>query len=96
MACEDFPCCGHEPGCCPNFDEHGRQTNMICVCGAVLPINNRVSICDACLRAGDDEDFEPDEDEDFDDLDGEPDLERQELEDFDETDEAYGYYGDDY
>ena len=20
MACEDFPCCGHEAGCCP--DEH--------------------------------------------------------------------------
>ncbi len=28
MACEDFPCCGHEPGCCPDFDESGRQLNM--------------------------------------------------------------------
>jgi hypothetical protein len=68
MRCEDFPCCGHEPGCCPNFDEAGRQTDMVCTCGARLPITSRYSICEACLRAGD-EDFDepPFDDEDFDD-----------------------------
>ena len=34
--CEDFPCCGHELGCCPDFDEEtGEQLNMICVCGKI-------------------------------------------------------------
>lgn len=94
MTCEDFPCCGHEHGCCPDFDESGRQLNMICVCGAVLPINSRYSICDACMDQGceDEEFFEDDfEDEEYDDsMDG----------DFDSgmasagfgTDEDYGGY----
>ena len=30
MACEDYPCCGHEAGCCPDFDQSGRQLNMRC------------------------------------------------------------------
>lgn len=54
--CEDFPCCGHELGCCPDFDEAGRQLNMVCVCGAKLPITNRFSICDTCMRDPDDPD----------------------------------------
>lgn len=100
MSCQDFPCCGHEAGCCPNYDESGRQTNMICVCGAELPVDNPVSICDSCLGRHDD--FE---DEDCYDEDGEFDcvdewerrqdmmLEEQERWDFCETDEAYGCYG---
>lgn len=48
--CEDFPCCGHGPGGCPDYDKSGRQLNMRCTCGAILPLNNRVSICDTCLR----------------------------------------------
>lgn len=72
MACEDFPCCGHEPGCCPDFDENGQQLNMVCVCGAKLPVDSRYSICDGCMRDGDDpySDDERDyydEDDDFDD-----------------------------
>lgn len=71
--CEDFPCCGHELGCCPDFDENGRQLNMVCVCGAKLPVNNPYSICNGCLRRGMedeyeyffDEDEDEDEDEDF-------------------------------
>ena len=55
MACEDFPCCGHEPGCCPDFDEAGRQLNMRCTCGAILPVNARYSICDTCLNRFDEE-----------------------------------------
>lgn len=49
--CEDYPCCGHELGCCPDYDpDTGRQLNMKCTCGAVLPVNNRYSICDSCMN----------------------------------------------
>jgi len=54
--CEDFPCCGHESGCCPNYDESGRQTEMRCTCGVSVPIGNRVSICDSCLDLDEDDD----------------------------------------
>ena len=47
--CEDFPCCGHELGCCPDYDEAGRQLNMVCVCGAKLSVNRASSLCDHCL-----------------------------------------------
>lgn len=67
--CEDFPACGHEHGCCPDFDGSGRQLNMRCTCGAVLPINNRYSICDSCMNEGDEDDrFDDDRfDDEFDD-----------------------------
>lgn len=49
--CEDFPACGHESGCCPDYDsETGRQLNMVCVCGAKLPITSRFSICNGCMN----------------------------------------------
>ncbi len=48
--CQDFPCCGHELGCCPDFDEAGRQLNMVCTCGKKLPIDSRYSICESCLN----------------------------------------------
>lgn len=49
--CEDFPCCGHELGCCPDYDaETGIQLNMVCTCGAKLPIDNFFSLCNSCLR----------------------------------------------
>lgn len=48
--CEDWPCCGHELGCCPDYDENGKQLNMRCICGAVLPVNNRSSLCTSCLH----------------------------------------------
>lgn len=54
--CEDFPCCGHESGCCPDYDESGRQLNMRCVCGAAVPVDNRYSICDGCLSSPDEDD----------------------------------------
>lgn len=47
--CIDWPCCGHEAGCCPDFDDAGRQLNMVCLCGMKLPVNNRSSICNGCL-----------------------------------------------
>lgn len=49
MSCEDYPCCGHEPGCCPDFDENGKQLNMKCTCGATVPLGSRYSICRTCL-----------------------------------------------
>lgn len=49
--CEDFPCCGHEPGCCPRYNESGEQLDMVCVCGRRLPIDNPTSICDSCLES---------------------------------------------
>jgi hypothetical protein len=54
--CEDWPCCGHEAGCCPDFDESGKQLNMKCTCGATVPLGSRYSICEACMALGDDED----------------------------------------
>jgi len=48
--CEDFPCCGHENGCCPNFSESGEQLDMVCTCGKRLPISAVVSICRACME----------------------------------------------
>lgn len=52
IMCEDFPACGHEQGCCPRF-ENGRQIDMVCTCGARLPVDNPVSVCGACLNGGD-------------------------------------------
>lgn len=47
MRCEDFPCCGHEAGDCP--DSKGR---MKCVeCGKRLPKNADSSICPRCLKS---------------------------------------------
>ena len=54
--CEDFPCCGHEAGCCPDFDESGKQLNMKCVCGATVPLTSRSSLCQSCLNAPDPDD----------------------------------------
>ena len=54
MACEDFPCCGHEAGCCPDYDKSGKQLNMKCVCGATVPLNSRSSLCPSCLAQDDD------------------------------------------
>lgn len=63
--CEDFPACGHESGCCPDYDpDTGKQLNMRCTCGAIVPITSRFSICDGCLgraRGGYGGDHEPDE-----------------------------------
>lgn len=68
--CEDFPCCGHEQGCCPTFIG-GKQVNMRCTCGAAVPLSSHSSICRDCRQAmqdqfdGDD-DYDCDDDDDFD------------------------------
>lgn len=45
--CEDYPCCGHEPGDCP--DAQGR---FKCVgCGRRVPRTRHNSYCsDRCMR----------------------------------------------
>lgn len=44
--CEDYPCCGHESGDCP--DSSGRMT---CVeCDKKLAKNASSSICASCLK----------------------------------------------
>lgn len=64
--CEDWPCCGHEAGCCPDYDESGKQLNMKCTCGATLPIDARCSICETCMRSNSDGDYyDPFEDDCF-------------------------------
>lgn len=55
--CEDFPACGHELGCCPDFDESGRQLNMKCTCGATVPLTSQFSICEGCLQRSGNDDF---------------------------------------
>ena len=62
--CEDFPCCGHENGCCPRYSESGEQLDMVCVCGARLPVDNPVSICNTCMKQEQVEEGWTDEDED--------------------------------
>ncbi len=46
--CEDYPCCGHGEGGCP--DSNG---NFGCAqCGATLPPNSHSSLCPRCLKKG--------------------------------------------
>lgn len=103
--CEDFPCCGHELGCCPDFDESGRQLNMKCTCGATVPIDSRYSICEGCIERArreegdgwyDDEhgnDYEGDEEPDGNMSDVEADADTLKSAGWG-TDEDYGYYGE--
>lgn len=50
MPCEDYPCCGHEPGDCPRRDSKGRERWTCVECGKLLPANAPSSICNACHR----------------------------------------------
>ncbi len=50
MACEDYPCCGHEAGDCPKIDRKGRQRWTCVGCGKTLPIKATSSICSRCLK----------------------------------------------
>lgn len=53
MACEDFPCCGHD--ICPRFDQDGKQLNMVCVCGADVSVDSPYSLCRGCMREAESE-----------------------------------------
>ena len=39
MACEDYPCCGHEAGDCPRIDAKGRERWTCVECGKLLPLS---------------------------------------------------------
>ncbi len=66
--CEDFPCCGHESGCCPDFDENGDQINMRCTCGAKVPVTSRYSLCNGCLHDDEGEpNYNPEDEGEYDD-----------------------------
>jgi hypothetical protein len=95
MSCEDFPCCGHEAGCCPDFGEDGQQLNMRCTCGARLPVDSRFSICDSCLDFDDDFGMISEGYDDFDDsLDDHDDLDDGFEIDDDTFCYDHGFYGD--
>ena len=36
MRCEDFPCCGHELGCCPRRNSNGEQTETVVILVGVV------------------------------------------------------------
>jgi hypothetical protein len=52
--CEDYPCCGHEPGDCPRETESGKLIYTCSQkCGRELTKRYRVpgsSICKMCMR----------------------------------------------
>lgn len=48
--CEDYPCCGHEPGDCPTVDAKGRERWTCTECGKRLAYNAPSSICTKCIR----------------------------------------------
>jgi hypothetical protein len=50
MACEDYPCCGHEPGDCPTLDSQGRARWTCVECGKRLSLKAASSICTTCQR----------------------------------------------
>ena len=50
MACEDYPCCGHEAGDCPTRDSKGNERWTCVCCGKRLPLKASSSICARCQR----------------------------------------------
>lgn len=49
--CEDFPCCGHEPGHCPRIGKDGREIYRCVDCGRELPKGATSSLCRGCTKA---------------------------------------------
>ena len=49
--CEDWPCCGHEAGCCPSIDNDGNEINYCCECKNELPEGSSSSLCYSCQQA---------------------------------------------
>lgn len=46
--CEDYPCCGHGDGECPERDKMGRLRFRCVECGKMLPIGAPSSLCSKC------------------------------------------------
>ena len=49
MSCEDYPCCGHEPGDCPTYDSKGRAVYRCAICRRQLKPGATSSICQPCI-----------------------------------------------
>lgn len=48
--CEDYPCCGHEDGGCPDIDPQSGEEIFSCAgCGVKLPPRSPSSLCRRCL-----------------------------------------------
>lgn len=58
MACEDWPCCGHERGDCPTKDKHGNERWTCVECGKRLPLGATSSICGKCQKRMRREDYD--------------------------------------
>jgi hypothetical protein len=50
MNCEDYPCCGHEPGGCPVTDENGAERFRCARCSVLMPPQARSAVCDRCHK----------------------------------------------
>jgi rubrerythrin len=48
--CEDYPCCGHYAGSCPDRDGQGNEIYRCVGCGNRLPQNSKSSLCKDCLK----------------------------------------------
>jgi transposase-like protein len=70
MPCEDYPCCGHDPGDCPRVDSKGRERWKCVECGKELSLKATSSICSKCLsklrRRWSDPEFDIDHDHSMD------------------------------
>lgn len=60
MACEDYPCCGHETGDCPVIDEDGSRRWKCAGCDTILKVRARSSLCNHCVNVLHEHDYEPD------------------------------------
>ena len=53
MACEDYPCCGHEPGGCPVVDEATGEQRFRCArCGSGHLFKGYFTMVDDCPTCG--------------------------------------------
>jgi hypothetical protein len=51
MKCEDYPCCGHEPGGCPYINEETGEKRFACArCDVLMPPRARSAVCDKCHK----------------------------------------------
>lgn len=57
MPCEDYPCCGHEPGGCPVIDENGAQRFHCARCGVLMLPHARSAVCEPCHKRWNEEEF---------------------------------------
>lgn len=48
MRCEDFPCCGHEAGGCPQIDENGAERFHCARCSVLMAPKARSAVCEPC------------------------------------------------